>query len=142
MPAKEKWTLEEENLLRSNFNVISLKDLSGLLKKDKKTVRRKALILGLCENNSFDRYTTEELAMGLGVHEAQIILWVRKGWLKSARVNRDLLFIDKDIRDFIFAHPDQLNPRKFDWLWVVDILSGEYGIGRLDADRFDKKEKE
>jgi DNA helicase HerA-like ATPase len=33
------------------------------------------------------------------------------------------------VREFIIAHPNEIDPRRMDWLWMVDLLSG--GLGSL-----------
>lgn len=127
------WSDKEIAYLKRNFYKKDLNELAVRLKRPSGSVRMKAYRLGLSENREYNK---NNVAEGLGVHENTVSKWVEKGLLKGKKrgdsPNDKWQFLDKNIRDFILAHPDEINPKRMDWLWVVDILAGENGIGRLD----------
>jgi hypothetical protein len=139
------WEPEDEEFLRKNLRKMSMNELKKHLNKDKITIVRKAHRMGLYRENNGDGYTLADLMLGLGIsNNHKIYEWIAKGWLKGKKTIVALKldqwnFTAKDIREFVLAHPDQLNQHKFDWLWVADILSGDRGIGRLDNDKYTER---
>jgi len=136
------WTPKEEQYLRNNFAFMSQRKLQQALKKDRVTIQRKAAQLGLTgrQDPSHQTYTMTELMEVLGMqNDYTVRKWVTRGWLKGKkRKNADHQevwdFRPKDIRDFIIGHPNEISPQKADWLWLVDILAGNEGVGNLLPD--------
>lgn len=131
----KRWTAQEMTYLKRNWRSKSLEDIAFQLKKSPDTVYSKAKNLGLtgCPSG----YTKHDIMLGFGVKAHDTIdKWIAKGWLKGRKSSPSSCsyweFTDRQVRSFIIEHPDQVNPHKMDWLWVVDILAGENGIGRLD----------
>lgn len=128
------WSDKEIAYLKRNFYKKDLNELAVRLKRSSGSVRMKAYRLGLSENIEYNK---DNVAEGLGVHENTVSKWVEKGLLKGKKrgdsPNDKWQFLDKDLRKFILTYPHEVNPKKFDWLWVADILSGDNGIGRLDT---------
>ncbi len=135
---RDRWTKEEEKFLRHNIRTMPMYKIADHLGKDSKTIARKATFLGLYKKGMEDGYSLNALGEALGVYDdAKMQRWIRNGWLKGKKVTTEInqkswYFTDKDIRAFIIAHPDEVDPRRFDWLWVIDVLMGDRGIGRLD----------
>lgn len=137
-----KWTPEQEKFLCNNLRTMPMSKLEKHLRKERSTIVRKAKELGLYREDKEDGHSIDSLAMALGItNDNKIKHWVDRGWLKGEKQTTAFktvkwYFTDKAVRDFIFAHPQEINPHKVDWLWVVDILAGDRGIGRLDADKY------
>jgi hypothetical protein len=134
---RDTWTEDDIKFLRRNIHKKSLVEISQHVGKATNTIRQKAIRMGLYKLEDDTGYSQFEVQIGLGVSNRKIARWVQLGWLKVSKVksgvnNERWNFTDKGLRDFIIDHPDELNPQEFDWLWVVDILSGK-GLGRLDA---------
>lgn len=142
------WEPEQEEFLRKNLRKLSMNELERRLKRHKAAIIRKAYSLGLYKENNGEGYTLADLMIGLGISSNhKIYEWIDKGWLKGKKVIVALrleqwYFSSNDIRKFILAHPEQINQHKMDWLWVVDILSGEVGIGELGGKKERKEEEE
>jgi hypothetical protein len=139
-----RWAEKDEQYLRENLHKKSFEDMAKHLKRTIPAIRRKSLRLGL--SKTYDPYTMQEIALGLGCDGKRIRRWVEMGWLKGSRrgtkraANGDPWeFTEKQIRDFILAHPGEIDQRKFDWLWIVDILAGDRGLGRLDEDKYTER---
>lgn len=136
---ERRWTPEEIQYLEKHLHRTKLENIAKHLGRTKVAVKRKATKLGL--RKMTEGYTMTALCEGLGCLPGRAKLWIEKGWLKGSRRHTDRttngdvwMFTDKAIRDFIIAHPGEINPRKMDWLWIVDILAGgRDGIGNLDA---------
>jgi hypothetical protein len=139
-----RWTSEEDKFLKRNLGKLQIQEIAKKLGKGITTVTDRAHKLGLYKKGR-EGYTLNDLVLGLGVADKTVRKWAEKGWLKGKKqtiaINRVVWnFTDKNIRDFIFAHPEQINPRKLtneQWIWLVDILSGDVGIGELGG----KKER-
>jgi len=135
------WTEEQEQYLRENFGKVSFHQLEIHLKKDRLSILRKIEQLRLRKEDNDDGYTLTDLMAGLGTNNYHTVRrWVDKGWLKGTKrkigSNEEVWnFSAKAIREFIFAHPQEVDPHKFDWLWIIDILAGDNGIGALDTQR-------
>jgi hypothetical protein len=129
-----RWTTEDEEYLRRNLHRSSLGDIAKKLGRTKVAVKLKAKRLGVnkCEQVG---YTMRGLCMGLGCDHKQVERWLERGWLKGThrhteRATRDVwYFSDAAIRRFVMQHPQEVDQRRFDWLWVVDVLTG--GLGEL-----------
>lgn len=132
---KQRWTPEQIAYLERNFQKKSLDELAKRLDKTSSAVKKRAYMLGLsCKGD----YCLQDLQDVFRCRHETIQMWVQKGWLKGFRKEagrgETWQFTNKAIRDFIFAHPDEINPRRLSdeaWLWVVDVLS-DCGLGRLD----------
>lgn len=130
------WTEEEERYLESHLHRQKIGVIAKHLGRTDVAVKLKAKRLGV--NKTSEGYTARGLGLGLGCDSHKVAKWVEKGWLKGARRGTDRqglqhedlwLFLENDIRDFLIAHPLEIDQRRMDWLWVVDILSN--GLGSL-----------
>lgn len=135
------WTPDDIAYLERHFHTKSLDELARRLNKTISAVKKKAYVLGLsCKGE----YSMLDLQNGLMCRYERVQAWMQKGWLKGFRKEEGgtWQFTTKAIRDFIFAHPDEINPRRLTddaWIWLVDLLSTK-GIGRLD-EAYDRKEE-
>ncbi len=141
--SSRKWTEKEIAYLKRNFYKKDIDYLAVRLRRPANAVRIQAYRLGLAEDNGYNK---DQVGQGLGVNKKTVDKWIEKGWLKGRKKGDSLsdrwVFVDKDIRNFIITHPDEINPKKMDWLWVVDILAGEVGIGELGGKKARKEEEE
>lgn len=143
--SRSNWTYEEEQVLRMYVGKVSMRQLKIMLGKGRATIERRAYDLGLYKERNTDNYTLQDLVLSFGAEDRTICRWIEKGWLKGKKgmfgFNDDLwVFLPKDIREFIFEHPGELNQHKMDWLWIVDILAGDVGLGELGPQRKGEKE--
>lgn len=132
------WSEREITYLRANLSRLSIWKIAAHLGRSYEAVKLKAARLGLTKSD--EGYTLAGLMQGLGEPTPRRILsWVERGWLHARRrqtervENGDLwLFTDQDIREFVTAHPAELDQRRFDWLWLADVLlGGKNGLGSL-----------
>jgi hypothetical protein len=130
------WTDAEERYLESHLHQQSLNAIADHLGRTKVAVKLKAKRLGI--NKTKEGHTMRGLELALGSDHHNIEKWMANGWLKGMRRGSERteqqggdmwLFLDSDIRDFVRAHPLEIDQRRMDWLWMVDLLSG--GIGAL-----------
>jgi len=135
--SNKKWTEREVAYLKRNFYAKDINELATRLGRSANSVRIKAHILGLSENNGYNK---DNIAEGLGVNERTVSKWVFLGWLKGKKrgdsPTDQWVFLDKDIRDFILNHSEEV--KEINSLWVKDLLSNEVGMGELGGN----KEKE
>lgn len=134
-----RWTEEEIAYLERNLHTQSLGKIAKHLGRTKVAVRLKAKRLGV--NKIYQEgYTMKGLCVGLGCDHHKVERWIANGWLKgrrreSERTHSDFwYFTDTDIRALIASHPLEIDPRRADWLWLVDILlsgNGQKGLGEL-----------
>jgi Helix-turn-helix domain len=80
-------------------------------------------------------YSANGLARALGIDAHTVSRWIRRGHLKAqlrgtARGNRqngDIYLIrEKDVRRFILEHPTEIDLRKVDQLWFLDLLTNGF----------------
>jgi uncharacterized protein len=134
------WTDADEQYLAIHLRHQSLRDIAIHLGRTQTAVKLKAKRLGV--NKTQEGYTMRGLCMGLGCDHHKVEKWMSDGWLKGVRRGSERangqrgdiwLFTDNDIANFVRAHPLEIDQRRMDWLWVVDLLSG--GIGRLTREQ-------
>ena len=80
-------------------------------------------------------YSANGLAQALGIDSHAVTRWIRSGHLKAkfrgtARTeqqNGDIYLIrEKDVRRFILEHPTDIDLRKVDQLWFLDVLTNGF----------------
>ena len=77
-------------------------------------------------------YSANGLARALGIDSHAVTRWIRSGHLKAKlrgtarteRQNGDIYLIhEKDVRRFILEHPTDIDLRKVDQLWFLDLIT-------------------
>jgi len=77
-------------------------------------------------------YSANGLAQALGIDSHAVSRWIRRGHLKAQlrgtargeKQNGDIYLIrEKDVRRFILEHPTEIDLRKVDQLWFLDLLT-------------------
>src|SRR5271166_1875378 len=80
-------------------------------------------------------YSANGLAQALGIDSHAVARWIKSGHLKAkhrgtARTeqqNGDIYLIhEKDVRRFILEHPTEIDLRKVDQLWFLDVLTNGF----------------
>jgi len=80
-------------------------------------------------------YSANGLAQALGIDSHAVARWIKSGHLKAkhrgtARTeqqNGDIYLIqERDVRRFILEHPTEIDLRKVDQLWFLDVLSNGF----------------
>lgn len=131
-----RWTEQELSYLERHIHRSRIRDIAVSLGRTETAVRLKAKRLDLRKTD--EGYTMRGLCLGLGCDHRAVERWLSAGWLRGRRRHSDRspaqggdiwLFTDKAIRQFIKAHPNEIDPRRADWLWLVDVLVG--GLGSL-----------
>lgn len=120
--AKERfWSQEDIEYLEKNLHKKSLGAIAKHLGRTKTAVKLKAKRLSINKTN--EGYTMRGLMLGLGMtNHHRVQYWMEQGgdiWL----------FTDIAIRNLVKNHPEEIDPRRADWLWLVDVLVG--GLGAL-----------
>ena len=77
-------------------------------------------------------YSARSLAQALGIDSHAVTRWIKSGHLKAKlrgtargpQQNGDIyLMYEKDIRRFILEHPTDIDLRKVDQIWFLDLLT-------------------
>lgn len=77
-------------------------------------------------------YSAKGLADALGIDPHAVVRWIRQGHLKASargtarteQQNGDTYVIhEKDVRRFILQHPSDIDLRKVDQLWFLDLIT-------------------
>lgn len=86
--------------------------------------------MGFKQDGSF--YSANSLAQALGIDPHAVTRWINKGHLKAKfrgtargpQQNGDIYLIrEKDVRRFILEHPSDIDLRKVDQLWFLDLVT-------------------
>jgi hypothetical protein len=84
-----------------------------------------------------DFYSAQSLAQALGIDAHAVARWINHGRLKASlrgtargeRQNGDIYLIrEKDVRRFVLEHPSEIDLRKVDQLWFLDVVTN--GLAR------------
>lgn len=140
------WTPEEILYLQTNIRRKGLDEMAKHLGRTTTSIRIKARRLSLSFVNT-DGYTMSDMRLALGNDAKTIQKWMEKGWLQGRRQGKNShnwRFTNKNIRDFVIAHPNEIDNRRIDWLWMVDLLVGgnNYGLGSLLNEHVKSEEAE
>lgn len=141
-PRQPLWTIEEEEYIEKNLHKKSITAIAKHLKRTRTAVRLRAKRLGV--NKTSEGYTMVGLCQALGCDHKKAESWVTHGLLVGKRRMTERnsgadgdtwLFTDTDIRKFVIAHPLEIDHRRIEWPWMVDLLAGKNngGIGRIDV---------
>lgn len=133
------WTQEEEDYLQRYLHKASLASIAKHLGRTQTAVQSKAKRLGM--NKHQEGYTMSGLCMGLGCDPQTVKKWIERRWLRGQRRKTERTegqgdiwyFSDAAIRELVRKHPEEVDPRHADWLWLVDVLLG--GLGPLPGDK-------
>src|SRR5208283_674945 len=77
-------------------------------------------------------YSANGLAQALGIDSHAVTRWIKSGHLKAklrgtartVQQNGDIYLIhEKDVRRFILEHPSDIDLRKVDQLWFLDLIT-------------------
>jgi hypothetical protein len=108
--------------------------------------RRSGSHRGGLRQRTGEGYTMRGLCLGLGVDHRAVTRWIEAGWLKgtrrqSERATRDIwYFSDQAIRVLVREHPSEIDPRRVDWLWLVDVLLDCGNLAAHPAERMRKEQ--
>lgn len=78
-------------------------------------------------------YSARQAAAGLGVDPHKVIRWIKKGLLVAKRGKHPTSpwsIKANDLRDFVFAHPEQIALGQADQLWLLKVLRGSFTPAR------------
>jgi hypothetical protein len=87
-------------------------------------------------------YSANGLAQALGIDSHAVTRWIKCGHLKAKlrgtkrteRQGGDIYLIrEKDVRRFILEHPTEIDLRKTDGLWLLDVITDGFRTVKLAA---------
>lgn len=125
------WTDGDLGYLEAMIGRMSIKAIAKKLGRTETAVMVKAKRLGV--RKSGDGYTLRALCEGLGCDHHKVQRWIAAGWLRGSRRQSERVeaqggdmwyFTALAIRQLVRDHPLEVDPRRVDWVWLVDILSG------------------
>lgn len=129
-PKDRPWTAQEEAYLEGNFHHVSVKALASRLGRSPTAVKLKAKRLGLRKYD--EGYTACSLAEALGVDPHWVLARIRSGKLRAShrRTERvpqqggdSWLITDEAVVEFLREHPYDIDLRKVDSLWFMDLIA-------------------
>jgi len=127
------WTPEDlaylqENYQRPSGKRASIKSIAKHLGRTEAAVRLKAKRMKFRRAQG-DTYTIRALADALGCDFHKVERWIRNGWLDApvdkSRENGQHTIKPAEIRRFIITYPAEIDHRRADWIWLLDILVGD-----------------
>ncbi len=129
-PKDRPWTAQEEAHLEGNFHHVSVKALARKLGRSPTAVKLKAKRLGARKYG--EGYTALSLAEALGVDPHWVLARIRSGKLRASHRHTDRtaqqggdswLMTDEAVVDFLREHPYDVDLRKVDSLWFMDLIA-------------------
>lgn len=128
-----RWTPDEDSYLEEHLHRLSLAAIATHLGRTKNAVTLRAQRhLGI--SKGYEGYTLCGLCAALGCDHHKVERWLRAGWLRGTRRQSERtpqqggdmwLFTDGAVRAFVREHPQEVDPRRADWVWLVDVLTGQ-----------------
>jgi len=129
-PKDRPWSAQEEAYLEANFHHVSAKTLARKLGRSPTAVKLKAKRLGLRKYD--EGYTASSLAEALGVDPHWVLARIRSGKLRASHRHTDRtaqqggdswLITDEAVVEFLREHPYDIDLRKVDNLWFMDLIA-------------------
>jgi hypothetical protein len=129
-PKDRPWSAQDEAYLEANFHHVSAKALARRLARSPTAVKLKAKRLRLRKYD--EGYTASSLAEALGVDPHWVLARIRSGKLRASHrhTERTLgqggdswLVTDEAVVKFLAVHPYDIDLRKVDSLWFMDLLA-------------------
>ncbi len=129
-PDRRKWTQQELDTLDKLLGKVSAATIAKRLKRTETSVVMKIKALGHSRRVS-EGYTMRDLELCLGEDHHKIQKWIANGWLRDGLhgtrrhkcnghdVHR---FRERDVLNFIKAHPQEINLGKVDQTWFLDLM--------------------
>ncbi len=127
---EQPWSDKDVTYLEANFHRVHVSTLARKLKRTTTAVALKAKRLGIRKNG--EGYTARSLALALGVDNHKVTRWVGLGLLRTSKRHTDreqdaYLITDAAAREFIVRHPSEIDIRRADSLWLIDLLANGGG---------------
>jgi hypothetical protein len=128
-PKDRPWSAEDRDYLEANYHRSALKALAKRLGRSPTAIKLKAKRLGLRKYD--EGYTASSLAEALGVDPHWVLSRIRSGKLRAAprRTERkpeqggdSWLITDEAVLELLRKHPYDIDLRKVDSLWFMDLL--------------------
>lgn len=122
------WTPEQVAFLEKHYGRKSSRWLGKKLGRTPMAVMLKKKRLGL--RKTADGYTLRMLCEGLGCDHHKVAKWESEGWIKSRPLgiyhptSEYRYFTDDAIRKFIRRHPEQIDLKRVEKMWFIDVLAG------------------
>jgi hypothetical protein len=129
-PKDRPWTAQEEAYLEGNFHHVSVKALARRLGRSPTAIKLKAKRLGLRKYD--EGYTASSLAEALGVDPHWVLARIRSGKLRASHRHTERtaeqggdswLITDEAVVEFLREHPYDVDLRKVDSLWFMDLIA-------------------
>lgn len=129
-PKDRPWSRQDETYLEANLHRVSVKALARRLGRSPTAVKLKAKRLGLRKYD--EGYTASSLAEALGVNPHWVLARIRSGKLRASHRHTERtpqqggdswLISDEALVDFLREHPYDIDLRKVDSLWFMDLIA-------------------
>lgn len=129
-PKDRPWSAGDEAHVEANFHHTSVKTLARKLGRSPTAVQLKAKRLGLRKYD--EGYTALSLAEALGVDPHWVLARIRSGKLRASRRHTERtaqqggdswLITDEAVVKFVRDHPYDIDLRKVDSLWFMDLIT-------------------
>ena len=126
---RREWTADEVAFVRRWAGKRSPKWMAHRMERGPTSIVLKIRRLGLSRRVR-DGYSAHDLAPLFGVDPKTVIRWIRLGWLAAKRRGtahpNDAYSVDQsDLLPFIRAHRGEIDLRKVDQDWFLDIVLGQ-----------------
>lgn len=129
-PKDRPWSVEDEAYVEASFHHTSVKTLARKLGRSPTDVQLKAKRQGLRKYD--EGYTALSLAEALGVDPHWVLARIRSGKLRASRRHTERtpqqggdswLITDEAVIDLLREHPYDIDLRKVDNLWFIDLIT-------------------
>jgi len=129
-PKDRPWSAEDEAYVEASFHHTSVKTLARKLGRSPTAVQLKAKRLGLRKYD--EGYTALSLAEALGVDPHWVLARIRSGKLRASGRHTERtaqqggdswLITDEAVVRFLRDHPYDIDLRKVDSLWFMDLIT-------------------
>jgi len=124
-----QYTEEEVAYLEENAGTIGIAAMAKRLGRTQTAIRVKCKRLRV-SRNTVDGYNAQSLAVVLGCDVHKVLRWIKDKKLRARYVkSSDCYYIKRSsARDFIARYPQEIVPRRADWLALHSLLFNESDI--------------
>jgi hypothetical protein len=141
-----RWTAAEERVLQELLGAMPWRRLAKRLGRTVTAVKLHTKRMGLRKTTQ-SGLTANSAAKLLGCDIHRVTTWIRLGWLPAARRGTDRLPVQggdcylirpEALRRFCIERPDQIDLRRVEKLWFIDLLADRAEQAGLVVPRQDR----
>lgn len=130
-----RWTVAEEEFVERHIGTLAWKKMADKIGRTVVATKLHAKRMGLRKTKIGLTANSAARLLGCDIHK--VTGWIGRGWLPSVRRGTDRqpvqggdawLIQPNAMRRLVIAHPEEIDLRRVDKLWFIDLMVGRFDL--------------